>query len=52
MEQKRKAIAADAINRISSDVDCANIVVRMEDVAEIIVEAQWSLRPCRQTYWM
>lgn len=40
MEQKRKAIAADAINNIFMDVDCANIVVRMEDVAEVIVEAE------------
>lgn len=40
MEQKRETILADIVNAISLDIDCADVVVKMETVQEIIVDAE------------
>lgn len=40
MEQKRETISADMIHAVSLDIDCADVIVRMETVQEIIVEAE------------
>lgn len=40
MEKERETISADVINAIALDIDCAAVAVKMEDVQEIIVEAE------------
>lgn len=40
MEQKRESISADIVNAVSLDIDCADVVVKMGTMQEIIVEAE------------